>query len=205
MAVENFNLYTEVDESGDIARTATRVVVTTMATPDTSYVYFDKGVAHFGDFEHLLTVRLTACAVYGHCCFWALTNGAMVISDMVADDDGISLRFYRHVTNGYFLYLQDFTNDNYDSYVPAAATTYYLTVKRAGTALTCKIYDNILRRVGDLLDTLTIVCTNGPLRYILPCANRETAAVGVGISYYTENLDLQEVPAGHPHSFGVVF
>ena len=89
MATEDLTTYTEVDAGNDITVTIPKADVVAMPCNVVSYVSGDKGVGHFGDFEHQFTVHLgTATADVAHAVFWALTNGAHTVAAMAGDDRG---------------------------------------------------------------------------------------------------------------------
>ncbi len=189
MAVEDFTTYTEVDPAGDITVTATRCDVVTMEAGVEAYVRKDKGAAFFGEFEHRVTAHIGTGDPYGMWCPWGLSNGSSTYVAMGAADEGVMAFLYRTSLGEYKIYLVDFTNDNAEAWLAAANTTYYLTIERSGTTLTCKIYSDSAR--ANLLNMLSIVCGADTYRYIFAVASWDRDAFTDALSGYVENLDLE--------------
>ena len=188
MAYEDFTQYVEVDEDGDITVTATKCSVSTMRRDALSYVRADKGVDHFGDFEHLVTVYGSGANAEAACGFWMLSNGANTLQEGYVGNVGIAILLYKTTT--YQLTAYDFSNDNSDYYDISIDTAYYLTIERSGTALTVKIYSDAARTT--LLDTLSITCATTQYRYIFGVASRNSTSTPAAVlTGYSENLDLQ--------------
>lgn len=192
MALEDFTTYTEVDGQACLTVIAAKITALQIRNSNTdSYVYKDKGAAHFGNFEHLHSGENYDSGTTdngAYCLVWG-------ISDTVND--------FANWANGIFLYysLDPGINKHWlrereanawgdlDGYAGTRFTRYWYTTKRAGTTLTCKIYTDAARTV--LVDTLTITCINTTLRYmyaISSLANTDTDDMNV----YSYDLDLQE-------------
>ena len=189
-AVEDFTGYTEQDEDGKVTITATKVASDGADTREKLYyVYDDKTVGHFGDYEHLATINAVGSTNIRLFAWWGVSND---ISDVYgwqqASADFQTVYTYNVAEDVIFL---DDVNGS-DTYLTSSGT-YYITVERAGTTGTCKIYSDFART--DLLDTLTLTVTNTTFRYVYAFAgydnNQGSAATG---ATYTENLDLQEAP-----------
>lgn len=196
MATEDFTTYTEVDPNSHISKTADRVTGSNVTVNEACYVYADKGAAHFGDFEHLITIQLTSAdngALFG--C-WSITNGSHTLIDMDTGSDGIACQINPNPATA--IHFRDWTNANIDSGAITNNTLYYLTLKRATTTGTLKIYSDAART--NLLDTLAITTGAGTYQYIHPLYSYEnTAGGGQAYSGFSENLDLQEAPPPPAH------
>ena len=200
MAVEDFTTYTEVDASNYFTVTSTKVTVTNILRSATGHwVFADKTAGHFGDFEHLITFNITAADLSSNVGSYGINNGMNDGEpDWVAQNPNINISPSRSSSTGGGIIrfimrcCEGQTMDRYDA---NAATPYYCTVKRAGTAGTCKIYSDGART--NLLDTLSLVTSTTTMRYIhVACSTNDTA--GGNISTYSENLDLQETPPPPP-------
>jgi len=85
MATEDFSTYTEVDENSDYTVTAPKIDITSITRASTSYVYDDKGAAHFaGDFDHNVEYYVGSGTTDGERTnIWAMSND---IGDQAALD-----------------------------------------------------------------------------------------------------------------------
>lgn len=190
MAAEDFTSYTLVGLR--ISKTATRCTAgPDLRRTDISYIYDDKGVSHFGDFEHLAKVRLLDSASAVKTGVWGLSNGAHTIKDKIDGTTGISVFLY---FLNFRVYLYDFETGQAAAY---ENNSYYnkdlwLTIKRDGDTLTCKIYSDSGRT--SLLDTLTISsCTETTFRYIETIHSEDNDTDSYRTSdAYIEELNLQE-------------
>lgn len=194
MTYEDFTGYDEVDEDNDITVTTNKIDVSSIRRDALSYVRLDKTADHFGDFEHLITTRyVTASGANATSGIWMLSDAANTIQGGADGDDGLQVLWYYNGANDLRIYLFDREVDNYDYYVfpDSNAKTVYLTIKRDGTTLTCDIYNDSSRT--DLQDHLEIVCQTEQYRYVFGMMSWQIDALGsLTITYYTENLDLQE-------------
>jgi len=200
MALEDFTTYTEVDEGDDITVTEHKCDVSTMIRNVTSYVRKDYGVDHFGDFEHLLDIYVSAGDTNSLGLCWSMSNGNNTYQSQSAAHDGFFI--YLNEASGSLIIGLVEAGVAEDSYTGSFSTPYYLTVKRVGTTLTCKIYSDAART--NLLDTLTLIVQTTKYRYIAAIGSRQAAGTAA-ITYYSENLDLQEAAAAKPLSFGIIF
>jgi len=179
-------LVNEIDEDDDITVTSSKYDVSSMRRDAESYVRADMGAGHFSDFEHLVTVHVSSVDSHGAASFWGLSNSSNTYGQQDDNDEGLA---------GWLWYNEigvcDFTNDNEDWYVGSPPDTYYCTIKRDGTTLSMKIYSDADRT--DLLDTLSITCGTDTYQYVFGVMSRESDAdPSDSISFYSENLDLQE-------------
>lgn len=188
MVLEDFTTYTEVDPSGNIAVAAVRCTVTAMQRGTEAYVRKDMGVGYFRDFEHEVTVYLTAMDSVSEVICWAVTGGSSTFEEMMANNEGLVVYFV-HATGGFGLYLNDFSLPGARGCDCAFETAYYLRISRAGSQLTCRIYLDSART--NLLTTLQITCASTAFRYIFALASSGFTGTQA-VSFYVENLDLQE-------------
>lgn len=206
MALEDFTTYTEVDVGADrIQKTANHIDHLAYRN-EITYVYDDKGVDHFGDFEHKIDALSDFAGVNPISAIWMLANDlGSVIPLIAADKTFILLQLYKAATSDFRLYLREhYDSGNYINGPVAisASTTYYLLVKKTGTALVCGIYSTAgLRDAGDGTDgdvgnlALTLHADH-QFRYIYPCnswKDTDTSYHNVDI----DNLDLQEAGEAH--------
>jgi hypothetical protein len=200
MAVENFSTYTEVDSASDITVTATKIDVSSMRRDADSGVYNTIGAGHFGDFEHLITLYITATPDYGaYAGFWAVTNGQYTAQDMTDATTGMLCYLFENGGDAEELYITDNTNTNNDVMTINPGASYYLTIARSGTTLTCEVYSDSGRT--SLIDTLSITCGTGTYSTIASGFSRDSSSFvpDAVATWYVENLDLQEAAAGWSH------
>jgi len=184
--------YTEDDTGGYLSQTITRETFTLLPRIAGSALYDDKGAGHFGDYEHLIDVCLTGgngTSIYAW--VWAVSNEIGNDYYDFTAFQGVSLRIASGAPN-YQIQLWDKGGAGVSAvYGIALNTTYYLTIKRAGNTLTCKIYSDSARTA--LLATLTIAgCAVTTWRYIYATFGHGYAGPEF-ISGYCEFLDLQEI------------
>jgi len=124
---------------------------------------------------------------------WALSNELGNDYYDFTAFQGVSLRSKSTGTH-YELRLWDIGGGGLSAeYDISADTVYYLTIKREGTTLTCKVYNNSART--NLLTTLTVNnCAETTWRYIYATFGHGAAGEEF-ISGYCEKLDLQEAVA----------
>lgn len=192
MVFEDFTTYLEHDVPNRLSETVTRVTFTNLQLNDDVYISDDKGANHFGNFEHLFTIRITASdASDTNMTIWTVSDTLDTFSALwSANDNAIVCDIYSDSGN-LALSIRDCNNHNGDWMVPipTVGTTYYCTAKRDGSTGTIKIYSDAGRTV--LIDTVTITVNTALLRYIIPVSSYEDASTNK-ISGYHENLDLQE-------------
>jgi len=185
--VENFTTYTEVDTGEDLTVTVTRITGVNAVSNDAPRVYYDKAASHFtGDFEHLVTVYASDIDNAKYIGCWTLTSVERAsLYQASLNNDGMAVAMY---DDSYYIALQTFEGaDGSDSYNGEPNTPYYLTIARASTTGTCKIYSDAARTA--LVDTLSITCPTTAYRYIYAWHMLYGADTNSG---YVENLDLQE-------------
>jgi len=209
MAYEDFSdaSWVEVDSASDIVKTDTdTITVTTMANTAVSWVYKDYGADHFGDFEHLIDVNLTAASV-------TPTNGPIVIiwgfsndntkltnTDKTAGSEGVSVFLFQTTTNPYpcRVYLRQHSGPVSD-YVTLASipVQLYLTIARNGTTYTCDIYSDASRETLITDGDLTIEGATTAYRYLQVVGSKEATGTET-LSCVIENLDIQEAAPPAP-------
>lgn len=195
MAVENYTTYTEVDSGGDITVNAADIAVSTMQRVANSSVYKDKGVNHFGNFEHLLDeanfgVNPGLFAVGG---IWHISNTASAtLQDLIDADDGYMVYFVNNSGTFQIEFTRKDGTDDSDTFNSQVAFDYWITIERTAATMTCKIYTDASRTT--LTDTLSITRAATSYRYIGTIASRDAAGT-VDLSYTIGQLDLQEQEA----------
>lgn len=187
MPYEDFTTYTEVEPDDRIQKTATHVDAELHRDED-AYLYKDKGAGHFTDFEHKIDVKLVSSDVAGWGGVWGLSQNTVDDWKGWATGD-IAVLFWTGAGPVYNLKLEE-RGVGADGYICAVNTMYYLTIKKVGTSLTCKIYSDSART--NLLDTLSRTITDNSYRYIYACLTTNSPAAMIA-NVDVENLDLQEV------------
>jgi len=198
---EDFTTYTEVDSNDHIAVTANHIDFDAYANED-AYLYDDKGVDYFGDFEHRIDIKPVSYSDND------IQVNVMLLSNDI--DDAYGLHFYNKTFIAITVYRIDtgFGNrisleENYNftlhkDYCAASfGTWYYLTVNKAGTDLSCKIYSDSARTT--LLDTLNLTLhADHHFRYIFPATTWNFAPYDWHLDIDIENLNLgvaEEAPS----------
>ena len=184
----------EVEPDDRIQKTANHVDHLAYRNED-SYLYKDKGVNHFTDFEHLVDVRSDFASSLGTGIIWMLAND---LDDFyflyVNSKDFIGIRFYRASPYPYYriklcecdsgiLYETEWKDG-------AINTWYYLKIKKVGIDLSCEIYSDSERTT--IITTLNLTLhKDHHFRYIYACNSFHD-----GYSQFfnddIENLNLQE-------------
>ncbi|GAG70307.1 unnamed protein product, partial [marine sediment metagenome] len=169
------------------------MAVTAMAGGVIAHIIDDKEANHFGDFEHLVDFEITYAEDSSLCMVWGISDNSYTWNAMRNNDEGLSVLFASGGTGTKSFTLKDSTTDTEDAMTPLPTlnTPYYLTIERATTTLTCKIYDDSDR--ANLVDTLTIVCTSDTYSHIIAVGSMEWPAYTGSQSGTINNLDLQEV------------
>lgn len=171
LTYQDFTTWVEVDPGADITIVADTITVDDLRRDHNSYVYLDMGVDYFGDFVHYLTARFTDVVIPGLMGFWGLSNGDHTIEDKSAAGVGVSLHWTMDPAPDAQWVLTDWDTGESDVYIDSYNATRYLTIRRSGTTLTCRIYSDAARTV--LLDTLSIVCAPTLYRYVEMIQSRD--------------------------------
>lgn len=178
---ENFTAFTEVDPNSRISKTSTRVTVSNLTNLEKAYVYKDKGEGYFtGDFKHCIDIRCVSAELAAECVVWCLAN-AIGGAGETDHTDKLVVFFFGHTTDPR-IYLRERYNDAHTqtSYIIEYDTTYYLTIERAGSTLTCKIYSDSGRT--DLLATLSLELHSiDSYQYIYPAQSAD-------MTWYADNI-----------------
>jgi len=200
-AYEDFTTYTEVDPTGlgstvgHIRYTSNHVDFQDYRTED-AYLYKDKTAGHFTDFTHLVDSKRVSFVGNPQGYFWMLTND-------IDDGNGLNtaaktfLGAYFYCSgsgaNRYLVIAENYAGSEYNQfYSYTLGTQYYLTIQKAGTALTMKIYNNAART--GLLATLSLTLHgNWNFRYIFAANTWNTGTANYYGDMDIDNLDLQEL------------
>jgi len=187
--IQNFESdYDEVDAGGDIELAAGLATATTMDWSITSHVTRDFGAGHFGDYEHLYEVVIDG--VYGG----PGAAGPNLATDVDSYSKSADIRGLQIYYGDRFYLVHKklgVTQDSDGPYVAAGVWRYFRET-RVGSTVVLKIYDNVARGVGDLVDTQTIDDDGTACRYAYALASWESVTVGWHNSFRVRNLDLQE-------------
>lgn len=195
MVVEDFTSYTEKDDYNRLTETTTRCTATGVVRTELAYLYKDKGVGYYGDYEFKLDVCFTSAPTVesNYIWVWALANALGGYNDL-STVQGVAFR-RRPSAPYYILALCDNPVGVVECTVALSLNTvYYLRVKRSGTTLTLKIYStSTLRDAGGTADIGTITinnCTTTTWRYIYGMMSYHYTSGTSALSAYTENLEL---------------
>lgn len=194
---EDFTTYTWNNGHSHLSRSATRVTATNLPRDVDEYLYANKGTDHFDDFEHLIDVNLIGGAGDGLYAVWALWN---VLDDYwgahSANEHGIGVVIQNAGNKIFLMESHSGTLYNTEYYGITPGTTYYLTIEKIGTTLTCKIYSDSART--NLLDTLQYTLhASTKWCYLYSAQSWNDGAVAKAVSGYCENLYLsRSVPHG---------
>lgn len=200
--LENFTTWTEVDPVAYQSVSANSITGTAIPRNVSTYVYDDKGAAHFGDFDILIDVQITSAGTLSP----ALQ--AVVLSNVVDDyggifaasGDALALRFVQagsdervqivETENGSF--NQDFDIDY------TLNTWRYCRFDSAGSAMRNRVYDDSDRTTLSSTQSVTRAAAT-TFRYIQTSGSSDfhDAASDI-ISGICANMDLQEAVAGAP-------
>lgn len=174
----------EKDDNNHIDFTAHHIDFACYRDED-AWLYKDRGVDHFGDFEHLVDVKPVEIAVSDCGIVWCLSND---IDDLMGLRTGgktaVALLFYA-VTVEYLtevrLYLEEeYGGSPYNDYsVVTEGTQYYLTINKVGTTIFCEIYTDSSRE--NLHDNITrTLHGDHKFRYIFACNTLNTGTAKDG-------------------------
>jgi len=198
MAVEDFTTYEEVDTEDDrIQFVGTNHIDFDAYENEKTYLYKDFGVDYFGDFEHRIDIKgVYESAGFPTGSFWLLANSVDAYYDLILDSQNfIKLGQGYEVPPATLLILSEWHNvsgGQNDTFTGVLGTWYYLTIKKVGASLTCKIYSDSDRT--NLLDTLSLTLQEDyKFRYIYPaCTPHFDPSYYMNTQMEIENLDLQK-------------
>lgn len=195
MALEDYRTYDETDEDGDITVAENTLTIATMRRDVESHVQDDKGINHFGDFEHELDVKITASALRSMCGCHFVSNGYNTLNEMRDNNSGIGVFLYRLAGGNYAIYLEDSETNNSDNDALTVNIDYWLTVERVKgtTTYTVDTYSDAARTVW--VHTITVICNTTDYSIIGACFSYEEDInfPDATMSCLIRNLDLQEV------------
>lgn len=193
------NDYTEVDPNNRYALATTKNTYTGIKREDTCHVYKDFTADHFEDFEHLIEINFeNGAGLKAFTGLWGMVNNTANLCwrEMYTNKKGLSSHIYRYSSGTtYQLNLRCNEGEQDDSFLwlTDVGRTRYLTIERANTTLTCKVYTDSDRL--NLEDTLTCTVVTTKYRYLAAAmsynANSYPNRV---ISGYFDKLDLQDAP-----------
>ena len=187
---EDFTTYTEVDPNNHLSKTANHIDFKACYNED-CYLYKDEGANHFGSvWEHKIDV--TAIDRYGNspAIFMGLANA---IDDWAHAGNEVGV--YIYYSNGaasYRIYLFEYysSTEYFQAYSISVSTSYYLTIKKDGTALTCKIYSDSARTI--LLATLSLTLHADESYQYIYAAQTSNMASTAYTDVDIDNLDLSQ-------------
>lgn len=195
MAVEDFTTYTEVDPNSHIDLVGTNHIDCTVRKNEDAYLYKDKGVGHFTDFEHLIDLKMNVVPAGSQAGCWALTNYVNDYRGLInAGKTAIVVLPVRKTAGPYWVYLIELYGgvEYFDYYEGSSGTWYYLKIKKDGRAFTCKIYSDSERT--SLLGILSLILHGDwDFRYVFAVLS-DNVNIDAGVDNDIENLDLQEAP-----------
>ena len=212
MAVEDFTTYTEVESAtATITIDANTITATKVPNDEINYVYKDKDAAHFnGDFEHLVSVRITLTVAWIYHGGWALANAIGDLDEILdASGDYLSVNFKREATTAIYLFMQELdggvAHDSSNSPEITLNTWYFLRIKRVeadgdyGT-LYCDIYTSAADRTNEENAfanlSLALHTSKKDFQYIYGFTSYSHDVNGNESSFQIEDLDLQESAGG---------
>lgn len=191
---EDFTTYTEEDPNNHITVAENHIDHYAVGNED-AYLYDDKGVDHFTDFEHLVDFYIDE--VYQQWAYgwvWTLSNAVDDIKGLIdANEDLLMVEIGMWSTGVYQIFLYEFDAGTGYSHMGMLSLDvwFYLTLRKIGVDFCCEIYTDSARTV--LNDNLTLTLQNDyTFRYIHGC-NTFNDGRSVICDYDVENLALQEV------------
>lgn len=200
---EDFTTYTEVEPDDRIQKTATHVDCLSYRNED-AYLYKDKEIDHFGDFEHHVDAKSDFAQTDGYGSIWSLQNYVGNFrGGYEGGEAGVCLGFQRPHVDIRHVNLIEITGDAGGFYVDngnvdlSVDTMYYFLVKKVGTSLVCGVYNTAeLRDAGDGtdgdVDNLSLTLhSDWKFRYVYGCSSWEDGFTAY-LNMDVENLDLQE-------------
>lgn len=171
---EDFTTYTEVDPTSfHISLNSTNINHTAWLNED-AYVYNDKGVDAFGDFEHdveAMYINDFGGSGYRKSSFWGLANELNDVKYFI--DNGVDCIFasYTRRTNGTRMFQLQAQNGSttYDDYYqsPDLDVWYYFSFQRDEAWVSMKVYNDSAKQ--NLVTTLNITSPTTEFRYIYAC------------------------------------
>src|SRR3972149_3039112 len=201
---EDFTTYTELDPESKVVVTADTIFAQNLERDDSdTWVYADKGAAHFADFTHEYDLMVIECEFQGVSVHsWALSN---VVDDPTTwstnENEAVSAYHTYDTTSSYFqTVLRNYENAQSDVIrLLLRDEQYYIRVIRSGMTVTWSIYTNAARTA--LVDSISIQVAPGrTYQYIFPL-NKGTGSGTADTGLIVNNLCLgEEIPSISPSS-----
>jgi len=191
---EDFTTYTELDPNNHIDLVGTNHIDFDAYMNEDAYLYKDKGTDFFSNFEHKIDIKLiSASASYAFNYPWCVANAiGAIYPDLGGSTNLLNLQIYKSPGSPGVCLTEYYGASSWQdcSIALSFGTWYYLTIKKVGTALTCKIYSDSVRTT--LLDTLSLTLhADIKYRYIY-AANVWNGGEDRHFDTTIENLDLQQ-------------
>ena len=186
---EDFTTYTEVDPNNHIEKTSTHVDFQPYRN-EKAYLYDDKGVGYFTDFEHLLDVKIVSGELSSWGSFWMLANEIGSQDQINAGADSDHIFMYQYSANEFNI-AEWYDGMQYTNGFEGLSLgkTYYIIIKVLETSFTCEVYGDSVRT--DLLYTLSLTLHKTySLQYIY-VANTIDTGNSYNADIDIENLDLE--------------
>lgn len=205
MAYENFTVYDEIDQGDNVTVITNKVSWSTLNGDQETHVAISKGAAYFNnDFEHRFEVQFSNIVLWPEINHWAISNLKETIQTLKnSAEDFVCFGQY-----GIWTYLRVYENGNVSSqdfwFTPSTSTTYFVTLSydRDGGANSTGQYTAVIRinsHTGTIQDTLTVDSPVGgqhDYEFIFALQNSGEGDANEYADGFTQNLDLQEIPAG---------
>jgi hypothetical protein len=206
MTVETFNYtsgLTEVDPNSDLSYSSTRATITAMSrgTANKTYAYWDKGANYYSsDFQFDFEFNISSADnTLGIVYLWQLSNTLNDGYTLWAQNSShLSVRYYATADRPTItVYNHNGTDEQFVSSTTGEGdaipygSTYYVRVKRIGTAFTFDIYGSAANRTSGtsvLVDLSLTLASVEAYRYVFPVTSHAYSTNTETISGYTENL-----------------
>ena len=195
--LEDFTTYIENDPGSDLSVISDTVNFTALSRNVDARVYKDFGIGHFGNFDHIFRIKITA--VTGQGLVWPEMM-ANIIDDIfdirAANEDYLGVEWIRIASENK---IRLHESDEGTLYVDTSIilnlnTNYYINNKVVGTASTCDIYDDPDNT--NLVDGLSLTLQKTySLRYLYAINAINDGLSALTITGEMGDLDLQEVVA----------
>lgn len=206
MGLEDFTTYTL--DNGNIHDLTAYTYWVTCSNMATTKLHDDKGLDYFGDFTHLVDMRIKDrnCGIGGQGIFWMLTKDANDWRSLVILQKNFIFLRAEAVTGDddvYTVYLEERVDGDatvyQDSVVVPYQTYMYFLIKKVGISLKVGIYSTSnLRDLGNAEDgnigNLSLALNgNWTFQYIYSCQSYSDSN-GYWIQLNIENLNLDATP-----------
>lgn len=189
----DFTTYTEVDENGDIAVTASKVDIVAMRNDAVSYVMKDYEAGFFTTINHRFKTHFESGTDRANVTVWGLNDEAhFTMADMWNNDTGIYIAALQ-ISGTYYLQLVypgvAFDSDTYT--IPSVPVDLWVQIERVGTTWTAIIYSDAYITV---VDTLEITAESGAMRYHIAAAANNVGNDAETTTVTSENFEIITEP-----------